>query len=116
MDAAALSPESLVAAGVFARVLVAVVTAATVLPGFTLRGIVAVALGLAVLAFPAALAASPLSATASGGVASLVVVAEFRQSRCAVAASRIPATCSALRRRRFSSIGSISPPACRHAT
>ncbi|MFN5756895.1 MAG: hypothetical protein ACK48M_08935, partial [Planctomycetia bacterium] len=75
MDAAALSPESLVAAGVFARVLVAVVTAATVLPGFTLRGIVAVALGLAVLAFPAALAASPLSATASGGGALLVVVA-----------------------------------------
>ena len=31
MDAAAVSPESLVAAGVFARVLVAVVTAATVL-------------------------------------------------------------------------------------
>ena len=47
MDAAAVSPESLVAAGVFARVLVAVVAAATVLPGLTLRGLFAVALGLA---------------------------------------------------------------------
>lgn len=75
MDAAAVSPESLVAAGVFARVLVAVITAATVLPGLTLRGLFAVALGLAVLAFPAAVAASPLSAAAPGGLATLVVVA-----------------------------------------
>jgi len=74
MDAATVSPESLVAAGVFARVLVAVVTAATVLPGLTLRGLFALALTLAVLAFPAALAASPLSVAAPVGVAPLVVI------------------------------------------
>jgi flagellar biosynthesis protein FliR len=75
MDAAAVSPESLVAAGGFARVLVAVVMAARGLPGLTLRGLVAVALGLTVLAFPAALAASPLSRAATSGCALLVVVA-----------------------------------------
>ncbi|MFM8702373.1 MAG: hypothetical protein ACKOHG_00590, partial [Planctomycetia bacterium] len=75
MDAAAVSPESLVAAGVFARVLVAVVMAARVLPGLTLRGLVVVSLGLSVLAFPAALAASPPSRAAKGGSAPLVVVA-----------------------------------------
>jgi flagellar biosynthesis protein FliR len=74
MDAAALSPQAVVAAGVFARVVVAVVVAALALPGLTLRGLFAVAAALAVLAYPAALAASPLATVAPRAFAPLFVV------------------------------------------
>jgi flagellar biosynthesis protein FliR len=75
MDFAIMPPQAVVAAGLCVRLAAVLLAAATALPGLTVRALVALAAALAMLAFPSAVATSPLVTAGLGPFGCCLAVA-----------------------------------------